>query len=66
MLAGVGMASFTEKAILENIKAFFDAVSRSKPAGSKGNYIRRVALSSTMGPGVRIEPQSLTGGTAAQ
>ena len=64
--AGVGKASFTEQAILENIKAFFDAVSRSKPAGSKGNYIKRVALSSTMGPGVRIEPQSLAGGAAAQ
>ena len=62
--AGVGKASFTEKAILENIKAFFEAVARSKPAGSKGNYIRRIALSSTMGPGVRIEPQSLTGGVA--
>ena len=64
--AGVGKASFTEKAILENIKAFFDAVARSKPAGSKGTYIKRVALSSTMGPGVRIEPQSLGGGAVVQ
>ena len=64
--AGIGKASFTEKAILENIKAFFDAVARSKPAGSKGTYIKRVALSSTMGPGVRIEPQSLGGNAAVQ
>ena len=64
--AGVGKASFTEKAILENIKAFFDAVARSKPAGSKGTYIKRVALSSTMGPGVRIEPQRLGGGAVVQ
>jgi large subunit ribosomal protein L1 len=57
--AGVGKASFTEKAIVENIKAFFDAVARSKPAGSKGTYIKRIAVSSTMGPGVRVEPASL-------
>jgi len=57
--AGVGKASFTEKAIEENIRAFFDAVARSKPAGSKGTYIKKIAVSSTMGPGVRVEPSSL-------
>lgn len=57
--AGVGKASFTEAALLENIKAFTDAVTRAKPAGAKGTYIKRVALSSTMGPGVHIEPSSV-------
>jgi large subunit ribosomal protein L1 len=64
--AGVGKTSFTEDAIIENIKAFFNAVVRSKPAGSKGTYVRRIAISSTMGPGVKIEPTSLTGGATVQ
>ena len=53
--AGVGKASFSEEALVENIKAFVDAVSKAKPSGSKGNYIKKVSLSSTMGPGVRID-----------
>lgn len=57
--AGVGKASFTEKAILENIKAFADAVSKAKPTGAKGTYIKRVAVSSTMGPGVHVDPASV-------
>jgi large subunit ribosomal protein L1 len=56
--AGVGKASFTEQALVENIKAFVDAVARSKPAGSKGTYIKKVSLSSTMGPGVKIDTGS--------
>jgi len=64
--AGVGKTSFTEDAIIENIKAFFNAVARSKPAGSKGTYIKRIAISSTMGPGVKIEPTSLSGGATVQ
>ena len=56
--AGVGKASFTEEALLQNIKALADAVQKSKPAGAKGTYVKRVALSSTMGPGVHIEPAS--------
>ena len=64
--AGIGKTSFTETAILENIKAFFNAVARSKPAGSKGTYIKRIAISSTMGPGVKVEPTSLSGGAAVQ
>ena len=63
--AGVGKASFSEKALAENVRAFFDAVSKAKPAGSKGTYIKRVAISSTMGPGVKIEPSSLSGGGSA-
>lgn len=58
--AGVGKASFTEKAIEENIKAFFQAVNKAKPAGSKGNYIKKVSISTTMGPGVKIDVASLT------
>lgn len=57
--AGVGKASFDAKAIEENIRAFFSAVSKAKPAGSKGTYLKRVALSSTMGPGVRVDLASL-------
>eukprot|EP01037_Dinobryon_pediforme_P032890 gene32890-38079_t len=58
----VGKASFGEAKLEDNIKAFVDAVAKAKPAGSKGTYIQRIALSSTMGPGVRIEVASITGG----
>ena len=57
--AGVGKASFSEDKLVENIKAFADAVQKAKPAGAKGHYINRVAISSTMGPGVKVEPASL-------
>jgi large subunit ribosomal protein L1 len=57
--AGVGKASFTEAALLENIKAFTDAVQKAKPAGAKGTYVKRVAVSSTMGPGVHVDPATL-------
>jgi large subunit ribosomal protein L1 len=57
--AGVGKASFTEEALLQNIKAFTDAVQKAKPAGAKGTYVKRVAVSSTMGPGVHVDPQTL-------
>jgi large subunit ribosomal protein L1 len=60
--AGVGKASFQENQLVENIKAFADAVQKAKPPGAKGHYINRVALSSTQGPGVKIEPSSLFGG----
>jgi large subunit ribosomal protein L1 len=56
--AGVGKASFSEAAILENVKAFVGAITRAKPSGVKGTYIKKVSLSSTMGPGVKIEPSS--------
>jgi large subunit ribosomal protein L1 len=56
--AGVGKASFTEEALLQNIKAFADAVQKAKPAGAKGTYLKRVAVSSTMGPGVHVEPST--------
>jgi large subunit ribosomal protein L1 len=60
--AGVGKASFTEKALAENIRAFVDAVVKAKPAGSKGTYVKKVSISSTMGPGVRIDAAALGAG----
>ncbi|MEQ8737285.1 MAG: 50S ribosomal protein L1 [Hoeflea sp.] len=58
--AGVGKASFGPDQIEENIRAFADAVVKAKPAGAKGNYVKRVAVSSTMGPGVKIDPSTLS------
>ena len=60
--AGVGKASFSEDQIAGNIRALFDAVVRAKPSGSKGMYIKKVSLTSTMGPGVRIDPASMSEG----
>ena len=60
--AGVGKASFPTKHLVQNIKAFADAVQKARPAGAKGTYINRVAVSSTMGPGVKVEPGSLFAG----
>jgi large subunit ribosomal protein L1 len=57
--AGVGKASFSEEKLVQNVKALADAVSKAKPAGAKGTYIQRVAVSSTMGPGVKVEPGTL-------
>jgi large subunit ribosomal protein L1 len=57
--AGIGKASFTEEKLVANIKALADAVQKAKPAGSKGTYIQRVAVSSTQGPGVKVEPGTL-------
>ena len=63
--AGVGKASFSEAQILENVKTFIDAVVRARPSGVKGHYIKKIALSSTMGPGVRIDLTSAIGGQSA-
>jgi large subunit ribosomal protein L1 len=60
--AGIGKASFDDTALVENIKAFTDAVMKAKPSGAKGTYLKRMAVCSTMGPGVKIEPQSVIGG----
>jgi large subunit ribosomal protein L1 len=57
--AGVGKVSFTEEALLQNIRAFADAVNKAKPTGAKGTYVKRVAVSSTMGPGVHVDPSSV-------
>ena len=59
--AGVGKASFSEEKLVQNVKALADAVAKAKPAGAKGTYIQRVAVSSTMGPGVKVEPGTLLG-----
>src|SRR5919107_3003564 len=58
--AGVGKASFAEDKLVENIKAFVDAVQKAKPAGAKGHYINKGSVSSTMGPGVKIDTASLS------
>ncbi|MCB8822711.1 50S ribosomal protein L1 [Microvirga rosea] len=60
--AGIGKASFDENKLVENIKAFADAVAKAKPTGAKGTYIQRVAISSTMGPGVKVDPASVING----
>jgi len=59
--AGVGKASFSKEALIDNVKAFVGAVARAKPSGAKGSYIKKVSLSSTMGPGVKLEIASLLG-----
>jgi large subunit ribosomal protein L1 len=59
--AGIGKASFDEGKLVENIKAFADAVSKAKPSGAKGTYVQKVAISSTMGPGVKVDPASVLG-----
>jgi large subunit ribosomal protein L1 len=63
--AGIGKASFDAQKLVENIKAFADAVNRAKPAGAKGQFINRVAVSSTMGPGVKVEPASVLAGSGS-
>ena len=62
--AGVGKASFTEEALVANIRAFADAVMKAKPSGAKGTFLKRVAVTSTMGPAVKVEPASLVGGAS--
>ena len=56
----VGKASFDEAKLVENIRAFVDAVTKAKPTGAKGTYLQRVAISSTMGPGVKVDPSSVS------
>jgi large subunit ribosomal protein L1 len=60
--AGVDKASFDEGKLVENIRAFADAVAKAKPTGAKGTYIERIAITSTMGPGVKVDPSSVLGG----
>jgi large subunit ribosomal protein L1 len=56
--AGIGKASFSEEQILQNVKAFVDAVAKAKPTGAKGTFVKKVAVSTTMGPGVRVDPMN--------
>ncbi len=59
--AGVGKASFADTALIENIRAFVDAVVRAKPAGSKGTYVKKISLASTQGPGLKVDHASVGG-----
>jgi len=59
--AGVGKVSFSEDAILQNVKALLEAVQKAKPSGAKGSYLKRIAVSSTMGPGVKVDLASVAG-----
>ena len=63
--AGVGKASFTEAALVANVKAFAEAVIKAKPSGAKGTYLKRIAISSTMGPGVKIDTSSFSSAAPA-
>ena len=54
--AGIGKASFSAQALQDNVKAFVDAILKAKPTGAKGTYIKKISLSSTMGPGIKINP----------
>ena len=58
--AGVGKASFTEEALTANVRAFVDALQRAKPTGAKGTYVKKVSLSSTMGPGLKVDVASIS------
>jgi large subunit ribosomal protein L1 len=59
--AGVGKASFGEQQLVDNVKAFIGAINRAKPTGVKGSFIKKVSLSSTMGPGIKLELAQLSG-----
>jgi large subunit ribosomal protein L1 len=58
--AGIGKVSFTEEALLANVRALVDALNKAKPSGAKGTYVKRIALSSTMGPGFKIDTGSVS------
>ncbi len=60
--AGIGKASFDETALVENVRAFVDAVAKARPSGAKGSYMRKVSLTSTMGPGVTIDVATINEG----
>jgi large subunit ribosomal protein L1 len=63
--AGVGKASFSEDAIVQNVKAFVDSVVKAKPTGAKGTYMKKISISSTMGPGVKVALPSVGAGATA-
>jgi large subunit ribosomal protein L1 len=63
--AGVGKASFTEDALVANVTALLDAINRARPSGVKGTYIKKITLSSTMGPGVKIDVNAIGSSVAA-
>ena len=59
MHGGIGKVSFGSDKLVENVRAFADAVSKAKPSGAKGTYIKAIAVSSTMGPGVKVDPSTI-------
>ncbi|MEX3016915.1 50S ribosomal protein L1 [Gymnodinialimonas hymeniacidonis] len=59
--AGIGKASFDEAKLVENVRAFVESVNKAKPSGAKGTYMKKIAISSTMGPGVTINVENATG-----
>ena len=59
--AGIGKSSFSHEALVENVNAFLAAIVKAKPAGSKGTYVKRATLTSTMGPGVKLDTSNLSG-----
>jgi large subunit ribosomal protein L1 len=63
--AGVGKASFSEEALVQNVKAFVDSVVKARPAGAKGTYVKKISISSTMGPGIRIALPSVGASSVA-
>jgi large subunit ribosomal protein L1 len=63
--AGIGKVSFSDQALVENARAMIEALVKARPSGAKGQYVRRVAMSSTMGPGVRVDTNSAQGIVAA-
>jgi large subunit ribosomal protein L1 len=63
--AGVGKASFTEDALLANVNAFIEAINKARPTGVKGTYIKKATLSSTMGPGVKLDLTAFVAAVAA-
>lgn len=63
--AGVGKVSFSEQALAENVRTLVDAVSKAKPSGTKGTYIKKISLSSTMGPGIRLDVANILNRSAA-
>ena len=60
--AGIGKASFSEQALSENVTAFIGAINKAKPSGVKGSFMKKVALSSTMGPGIKVDISTLSAG----
>ena len=63
--AGIGKASFDPNLLAENARALADAIQRARPTGAKGTYVQKISLSSSMGPGIRVDVASLTPGAAA-
>ena len=63
--AGIGKASFGEDQLIENARSLIDALLKAKPSGAKGQYLKRIAVSSTMGPGVKIDVTTLSGAQPA-